>query len=131
MGNIKIKYKGDMLFETTIGKHTIKIDVPDAMNGKDRGMTPPQLFLASLSSCIAAFIANYCNNAGIDTTDMSVDMDFEKKGEPARFTDLKIKLHLPNGDYAAREKAILKVAEHCPVHETLHSFDGLTIEISK
>ena len=37
MPSITTYYKGDMLFESQIGKHTITIDVPPAMGGSDRG----------------------------------------------------------------------------------------------
>jgi uncharacterized OsmC-like protein len=40
-----------MSFETTLGNHRLLIDVPASMGGKDRGPTPPELFVASLGSC--------------------------------------------------------------------------------
>jgi hypothetical protein len=45
-----IQYKNDMLFEAQLGKHKIQIDVPSAMNGKNRGLTPPELFFLSMAS---------------------------------------------------------------------------------
>ena len=82
MGSVTTLYKGDMLFESRMGEHTLTIDVPETMGGSDRGPTPPQLFIASLGSCIGAFVAQYCEKSGIDTKDMSVTVDFEKVADP-------------------------------------------------
>lgn len=129
MASITTTYQGDMLFATQMGNHTIEIDVPASMGGSDRGPTPPELFIASLGSCIGAFAANYCQKAGIDTTDMTVDLSFEKVQDPVRLADLKATVHLPYGDCERRQKAILRVAEHCPVHETISALEGIEIEL--
>jgi uncharacterized OsmC-like protein len=127
MAKITTYYKGDMLFESKIGNHSISIDVPASMGGTDRGPTPPQIFVASLGSCIGAFVANYCNNAGIDITDMTVDVTFEKLEDPTRLANVKVDVNLPHGDIAHREKALLRVAGHCPVHETICTLEDVDI----
>ena len=118
-----------MLFESEIGNHSIVIDVPPSMGGTDRGPTPPQVFVASLGSCIGAFVANYCENVGIDTADMTVDVTFDKVEDPTRLVNLKVRVNMPHGDYKGRRKAILRVAEHCPVHETICNLEGIDIEL--
>ena len=75
-------YLDDMLFETQLGSHNLKIDVPPAMGGNDRGPTPPELFVASLGSCVGAFVARYCQRSGIDTSEMTVDVSFDKVENP-------------------------------------------------
>ena len=46
MPEITVNHKGEMEFETKIGNHKLTIDIPPENNGKDRGPTPPQLFIA-------------------------------------------------------------------------------------
>lgn len=131
MSTISTIYKGDMLFQTQInGYHAILTDVPDAMGGKDRAPTPPQYFIVSLGACVGAMVANYCKSHGIDSTDMKVDVKFEKADKPTRLTDLKIKVTLPNAECAGKQAEILKrVAEHCPVHETINMMQNVDFEI--
>ena len=129
MPTISTAYKGDMLFETTLGNHTIQIDVPAAMGGADRGPTPPELFIASLGSCVGAFVANYCQQAGVDTRDLRVDVSFDKLSDPTRLANIAVKVTVPHGDCHGRERALLRVAEHCPVHETMVTLEGITIEV--
>jgi putative redox protein len=129
MATITTYYKGDMLFESQIGKHTLIIDVPAGMGGSNRGPIPPELFIASLGSCIGAFVAQYCENNGIDDTGMTVDLIFEKASDPTRLVNLKATVNLPEGDCAKRVKAIERVAEHCPVHATIKTMENLEITI--
>lgn len=58
MAIITTAYQGDMLFETTIGRHKLTIDVPREMGGQDRGPMPPQPFTASLGSCVGVLVAD-------------------------------------------------------------------------
>jgi len=120
MPEITVKHMGDMKFETQIGNHKLIIDVPPEMDGKDRGPTPPQLFVASLSSCIAIFATSYCNNAGIDAEGLSVSLSFDKLKDPAKLANFKAQIKIPNGDVGKREKAVIAAASHCPIHETIH-----------
>jgi uncharacterized OsmC-like protein len=99
------------------------------MGGKDRGPTPPELFIASLGSCVGAFVAQYCERAGIDTGEMTVDIAFNKAEGPTRLTDLKVIITLPHGDCSGREAPILRVAEHCPVHETIATMESITFTV--
>ena len=129
MGKITTVYKGDMLFESKIGNHSVIIDVPDVMGGSDRGPQPPQLFVASLGSCIGAFVAQYCEKNGINAEGMTVEMLFEKAPDPTRLVNLKAQVLLPNADCSKRIRAIKRVAEHCPVHATINTMENLAIEI--
>ena len=119
-----------MLFQSRLGNHNVLVDVPTGMGGNDRGPTPPELFIASLGSCVGAFLANYCEQRNIDTRDMSIDVSFDKTDNPTRLTNLRITANLPYGECKDREKALLRVAEHCPVHETISTLEGIAIEVN-
>ena len=93
------------------------------MGGSDRAPTPPELFIASLGSCVGAFVVNYCNNAGVDMRDMTVDVTFDKADDPTRLTNVKVTVKMPYGACGRRKDAMRRVAEHCPVHETINTID--------
>jgi putative redox protein len=122
MNSVTAVYKGDMNLEAVMGEHRVVVDVPASMGGKGRGPTPTDLFVASLGSCVAAFVADYCERVGLDTRELSVVVSFEQEGEPdcpTCLTDLEVVVNLPHADCGNREEAIRRVAEHCPVHETV------------
>ena len=129
MGKVSTYYKGDMLFESQIGNHKVLVDVPDVMNGSDRAPTPPDYFVASLGSCVAAFVANYCQQVGLDPSGLRVDVTFDKAEDPTRLINLKVSIYVPNAEFKKREKAFMRVAGHCPVHETITTTDHIDFEL--
>lgn len=129
MGKITTDYKGDMLFESHVGNHSMLIDVPASMGGKDRAPTPPEVFIASLGSCVGAFVANYCQQSGIDATGLSVDVTFDKADNPARLINITVSIMLPHAECKNRRLAMQRVAEHCPVHETIETVEGIEMKI--
>ncbi len=129
MSTITTAYRGEMAFESIIGRHRLLIDVPPAMGGRDRGPTPPELFAASLGSCVAAFVAQYCERTRLNVTDLAVDVTYDKADDPTRLVNLRVTIKLPHAECGAREAAIRRVAEHCPVHESIATFSGLGFEI--
>ncbi len=129
MANVTVEYKGEMLFEGRAGNHTIRIDVPPTLRGKDRGMTPTELCAVSLTSCIGVMVAAYCENMKIDTTGLTVGLSYEKLDEPSRLGNFKATIRLPKGGWEERKEAILRVAKRCPVHETMSQHPGLDVSL--
>jgi uncharacterized OsmC-like protein len=110
-----------MVFETQVGTHKILNDVPPTPDwgGKNRHPTPPDYFIASISSCIAAFVVQYCDQIKLDSSGLVVEVTFEKEAKPAHLRDIAVKITLPNLDLGARIEAIKRVSQHCTVHETI------------
>jgi uncharacterized OsmC-like protein len=131
MPSVKSQHIDDMVFETLVGDHKIPNDVPPTpeWGGKGRHPTPPDYFVASLSSCIAAFVQQYCDRNGIDASGMFVEIHYEKGTNPAHLKELMVDVHLPNADVGARAEAIKRVSGHCTVHETICKMEGLPISI--
>ena len=127
MSTVTTLYKGDMLFESQMGNYTLTIDVPEAIGGRDRGPMPPQLFLASLGSCVGVYIAQYCDEHGIDTTGMKVDVSCDK-GDGC-LENVVIDVDMPNATLDKRATAIKRVAEHCLVHETIRQHKDIVMNI--
>jgi len=124
-------HKGEMLFETTVGRHTIINDVPLSPDwgGQDRAPTPPEYFAASLCSCIVAFVVRYGVQSGINTEGVRADLHFEKGENPAHLKNLKIDIHLPNADVGSRIEAIKRVCDHCTVSETISRMGKLEVNV--
>ncbi|UHD15563.1 OsmC family protein [Thiocapsa bogorovii] len=123
------RYQGGMLFETEVGGQRIVTDVTPPMGGKGRAPAPPDLFVVSLGACVAAFVAHYCEQQGIDTSELTVETAFEKTDKPAFLTDFRVDVKLPHGECGDRHAAVERVADHCIIHETLHHLKALEINI--
>jgi len=131
MPSVKSQHAGDMVFETEVGNYRIFNDVPSTPDwgGRGRHPTPPDYFVASLSSCIAAFVQQYCAQSGIDATGMYVEVHYEKAADPAHLNELLVDVHLPNADVGKRAEAIKRVSGHCTIHQTICKMQGLPISI--
>lgn len=131
MSEITVRHVGDMEFETQIGKHKLTIDIPPENKGKDRGPTPPQLFIASLASCIAVFAASYCNTAGINSEGLTVQLSYDKLTQPSLLGNFKAVITIPHGDVGTKEKSVIRAAEHCLIHETIRSSPSIEVTLKK
>lgn len=131
MPSVKSHHLGDMVFATQVGNHKILNDVPltPDWGGKDRHPTPPDYFIASISSCVAAFVVQYCHQVGFDAADMIVETSFEKATNPAHMHSIAINVTLPNADVGERREAIKRVCRHCTVHETISRMGEVNITV--
>ncbi|MBI5788093.1 MAG: OsmC family protein [Candidatus Schekmanbacteria bacterium] len=126
---MKIAYKGSKKFLATCRGHQMIIDLPEDQEGSDAGMTPPETFVASLGSCMGVYILNYCRNVKINPTDMLISVDWEKGANPARISHIKVNVKIPRMTQEDRKEALIKVAEHCLVHNTIHNPPKVEIEL--
>lgn len=123
--------KGNNLFESVMGDHKILVDSPGSWGGENRGPMPPQLFMASLGSCVAVLVNHFCTRHGLDGDGLAVDVEYDKAEHPSRFVNIRVVVKLPSArcpDEVTR-KALEHVAEHCPVHETIATLDKVTFVI--
>lgn len=129
MATVRLEHEGDMLFGTELGRHRLVIDAPPRMGGRDRGPMPPDVFVVSLGGCVADLVVDYCNRAGLDTRGLVVQGAYESASEPTRLVDVRVKIDFPNTDIRRRENAITRVADGCPVHQTMCTLKEADIEI--
>ena len=52
-----------------------------------------------------------------------------KRARRTRLINLKVRATLPHGEWVDRQAALYRVAEHCPVHETITTVQGIDFEI--
>ena len=125
MARITTRHSGDLRFETELGDHVLVTDVRNNQVPK-----PPEIFVASLGACVGVLVADYCERAGIDADGLAVDVDYEWASNPSRLSDVKVTIDLPNAELNGRARAIKRVAEHCPVHQTICTLEGADIEVT-
>ena len=125
MARISAHIKRDSLFETQLGDHTLTTD-PDGVAGP----SPPEVLVASLGACVGILVANYCKRSGMSTEDLSVDVEYSKTSNPYRLAEFQVNINLPHADIDGRLGAITRVAEHCPVHQTMCTLEGANIRVN-
>lgn len=119
MAACTVVYKGGMRFDATARQHTVLIDLPVEKGGTDIGMTPPETFMASLGACVGVYVAHYCRSAKLDATDMKVELDWQMSEDKTKIARIQIAIALPKAEVGKRQKAVLDVAHHCLIHNTI------------
>ncbi|HAM02814.1 MAG TPA: osmotically inducible protein OsmC [Acidimicrobiaceae bacterium] len=106
-------------FDITIRQHTLGVDQPRADGGSDTAPTPTELFVASLASCVAFYVRRFLDRHGLSTEGLAVDASYSMASGPARVDRIGIVLQLPEGIPEDRIPALMAVATHCTVHNSL------------
>jgi len=105
------------------GRHRLLVDQPEDEGGEDQGMTPVELLLASLGSCIGYFAARFCQRHHLPADGLRVTMAWEYEEKPHRVGSMTARVHLPPSvaetlDPAMRAR-MQKVLEGCTVHNSI------------
>jgi putative redox protein len=116
---IRVDHKSDDLFEIGIRDHVVHVDQPTEAGGSDTAPTPTELFVASLASCVAFYVRRYLARHDLPTEGLSVKAMFSMGERPARVSEIDLTIDLPSGVPEGRRAALLAVASHCTVHNTL------------
>lgn len=117
-------------FELAIRGHRLHVDQPIADGGGDTGPTPTELFVASLAACVAFYARRYLERHGLPTEGLSAEADFDIASGPTRVGTVTLRLQVPSGVPAERWAALLAVASHCTVHNTLQVGPEVSIELT-
>lgn len=119
MSEVTVRHLDRDRFEINVRDHTVIVDQPAADGGMDTAPTPTELFIASLASCIGFYARRYLARHDLPTEGLAVRADYELESRPARVGAITVEIQLPDGVPAVRRKALLAVASHCTVHNTL------------
>jgi putative redox protein len=117
-------------FAIGIRGHVVTVDQPRADGGEDSAPTPTELLVASLASCVAFYARRYLARHHLPTAGLSVTADYTMGTRPARVTDIKVDIEVPDGVPPERLDALLAVASHCTVHNTLTDLPTVTIALT-
>lgn len=126
---IQVEHLGGVQFEIKARQHTIASDQPVGNGGFDEGMTPPELFLASIGSCVGFYAAQYLRKHKLATEGTIIRVTADKATDPARLDNFRIALEVP-GEISQQDlEGIEEAARHCLIHNTLLHPPKISIEV--
>ena len=123
-------YHGGTRYDITNGKHRIITDQPVDDGGTDAGMSPVELFVGSVASCVAYFVGQFCARHHISRDRLAVDADWEIAERPHRVGRIDITIHLPHPLPSELEERLLKVAHGCTVHQSIAGAPNIEITLN-
>jgi putative redox protein len=128
---VSIEHLGDLQFEIKARTHTIASDQPLENGGYDEGMTPPELFLASLGSCAGFYAAEYLRKQKLATEGTRIKVTAEKVKDPPRLANLRIEVELPLEVSEQHRAGVEDAIHHCLIHNTLLHPPQISLEINQ
>lgn len=130
-GRVEVRYLGGESYAAATRGHVVLTDQPVSAGGADAAMTPTEMLVASLGSCVAFYAGRFLERHGLDRSGLRVTTDFTMATDrPARVSEVRLRISVPGGVPPAREKALLAVAAHCTVHNTLEHHPAIAITLA-
>ncbi|MCB1043178.1 MAG: OsmC family protein [Acidobacteria bacterium] len=125
--HVHLTHESGLSFKAVSRDHEMVSDQPRTNGGEDKGMTPPEWFLASLGSCVGFYAVKYCEARDLDSRDLRIEVEGSKSTEkPIRIASIEIRVCLPF-ELSERHRAGLKRAvDSCIIHNTLTHAPNLT-----
>jgi uncharacterized OsmC-like protein len=109
--------------------HEVISDQPAENDGKDTGMTPPELLLGALGSCAAYYAVEYLRTRKLAETGVKVGVTAEKLKQPARLGNFVVTVNCPVPLSEAHNEGLLRAVQHCLIHNSLASPARIRIEL--
>lgn len=116
---VSAEHLGGAQFEITARQHRIACDQPPENDGFDEGMTPPELLLASLGSCVGFYAAQYLKKHELATEGTKVLVTAEKAKNPPRMDDFQVEVEIPTALNDEQRAGVEEAIRHCLIHNTL------------
>jgi putative redox protein len=126
---VSVEHLGSVQFEIRARSHVIVSDQPAENFGHDEGMTPPELFLASLGSCAGFYAAQYLRKHRLATQGTRVRVTAEKVKDPARIDNFRIEVEVSGELSDAHRAGVEEAVHHCLIHNTLLHPPKVTIAV--
>ncbi|HKK11112.1 MAG TPA: OsmC family protein [Bacteroidales bacterium] len=103
------------------GQHIIKTDQPEMAGGHNEAPAPFNLFLASLGTCAGIYIKNFCDQRGIDASEITLDQKVDFHPIKQMINRIRMIINVPADFPEKYDNALIKSAEQCAVKRHLHS----------
>ena len=130
-GRVTVRHVDGDAYAITARGHAMLTDQAVADGGTDAAATPTELLVASLASCVAFYTGRYLIRHGLDRAGLAVTAEFAlAAGRPARVGAVRLRITVPGGVPPQRTGALLAVASHRTVHNTLRQQPDVSIELA-
>lgn len=131
-GDVVVAEAGDGKYAQTVnvGRHWLRADEPSSIGGDDSGPSPYQLLSAALGACTSMTMRMYANQKKLPLDKVTVTVKHKKihaedciecETREGKIDKIEREIHI-EGDLTDQQRNnLMRIADRCPVHRTLHS----------
>ncbi len=127
---LTVSYHDGARYDITSGKHRVVTDQPVEDGGRDAGMSPVELFVGSIASCVGYFVGRFCDRHNISRDGLAVHAEWDMAEGPHRVGRINMAIHLPHRLTPDQKERLLKVAQGCTVHQSLAVAPTVAIQLN-
>lgn len=113
---------GKDLYRTEVraGNHVIIADEPLEIGGKDLGLNPNELFLASLGTCTAMTLRMYADRKQWPVESVKIDLTLDiTKSSEGQTSYIKRHISIVGDITEEQKQRMLKIGDSCPLHRIM------------
>lgn len=125
---LTVEHLGGVQFEIAARGHRLVCDQPVENGGADRGISPPELLLASLGTCAGYYAAEYLRARSLATT-LSIRVAADKSAQPARLSAFRVEVDVPGILDERHRDGVLRAVKKCLIHNTLTQAPGIEVSV--
>jgi uncharacterized OsmC-like protein len=116
---IVVTHLSGVKFAAQVRSHRVIVDQSARRGGNDDAPTPLELLAASLGTCVALYVQQFCQVRALPYEGMHVDVDTVSVANPNRIGKFQVSVVLPASLPPHYAEMIERVARSCPAHNTL------------
>lgn len=127
---LSVAYQGGTRYDILSDRHRIVTDQPVEDGGGDAGMSPVELFVGSVASCVGYFVGQFCARHDISREGLKVEAEWAMAESPHRVGQIMLAIRLPHRVTPELRDRLLKVAHGCTVHQSLALPINIAIDLN-
>ncbi|MCB2210452.1 OsmC family protein [bacterium] len=136
---VNATWKGGMQIDAETAKHSVIVDQPEGMGGKDLGANPMEYQLFALGGCLGTIAAIIAKQERIDLRGFSVQLEGEFESDyllgkttegRAGFTEINVAVNI-DADMTHEEKRAFfeRVDSRCPISDNLINGSKIVFDV--
>jgi putative redox protein len=126
---IVVTHESGVRFAAQIRSHRLIVDQPIRGGGEDSGPAPIELLGASLGTCVALYVQQFCHARGLPYAGMRVEVEQLGAVNPNRIGTFVVRVIL-SAELPPHMLSLLeRVAASCPAHNTLSHAASIDVVI--
>ena len=127
---LSVAYQGGTRYDVLTDRHRVVTDQPVEDGGADAGMSPVELFVGSVASCVGYFVGQFCARHDISREGLRVEAEWTMAEGPHRVGQVQLAIRLPHRITPELKERLLKVAHGCTVYQSIVAPAQISIDLN-